>query len=234
AERTGAIRHLTEYVLNKALQQVSEWRADGLDVGVSVNVSSHDLTHLLPRRVSTLLAIWGVPSRALTLELTETAFVSDPQTAATIVEELKSMEVRVAIDDFGTGYSSLGYLKRLPVDEIKIDRSFVANMATDASDRMIVRSTIDLARNLQMGVVAEGIDSNELWDALAEMGCGRGQGYLIGMPCGPDELRAIAQTAPEVVRSSELAPLLKAVGSDPLQRSASPRTLREVPARRTK
>lgn len=191
AERTGAIRHLTEYVLNVALRQASEWRADGIELAVAVNISSHDLTNELPKRIATLLAIWGVPSHSLVLELTETAFMSDPVSSARIVEELKGMNVRLTIDDFGTGYSSLGYLKRLPVDEIKIDRSFVSHMASDSSDETIVRSTIDLARNMGLSVVGEGIDSRHVWEMLVAMGCNRGQGYLIGMPSNPEELQTV-------------------------------------------
>jgi diguanylate cyclase (GGDEF)-like protein len=182
AERTGSIGAVTEFVLSTALRQVSSWRRDGIDVGVSVNVSGQDLNATLPARIATLLAISGVPSTRLTLELTETAIVEDPEVAARIIQELKAMLVRVAIDDFGTGYSSLAYLKRLPVDEIKIDRSFVTNMPHDSADEMIVQSTIDLARNLKLSVVGEGIETPRIWKMLADMGCARGQGYLLGRP----------------------------------------------------
>ena len=189
AEHTGLIRPLTMHVLDAALAQVGDWRRSGLDLTVAVNLSVRNLLdRALPRDVAGLLERWDVPAGALVLELTESTIMADPDRARLVLEGLHELGVGLSIDDFGTGYSSLGKLKQLPVDEIKIDRSFVTNMALDRSDATIVRSTIDLARNLGLRVVAEGIEDDEVRALLAGLGCDLGQGYLFSRPLEGDAL----------------------------------------------
>ncbi|HEV3002718.1 MAG TPA: EAL domain-containing protein, partial [Solirubrobacteraceae bacterium] len=184
AEHTGLIRPLTLHVLDTALAQVRDWRDAGLrEMTVAVNVSMRSLLdRSLIADVEQLLAKWDVPAEALQLELTESTIMADPQRAREILDALHAVGVGLSIDDFGTGYSSLGKLRQLPVDEIKIDRSFVVGMAHDRSDATIVRSTIDLARNLGLRVVAEGVEHAHVRDELAALGCDLGQGYVFSRP----------------------------------------------------
>jgi diguanylate cyclase (GGDEF)-like protein len=197
AEQTGLIQPLTQWVLTTALTQCAEWIARGIHVGVSVNLSAHSLTdHSTLDMVQKALADSGVEPRWLTLELTETAIMTDAAKALVTLSELADMGVRLAMDDFGTGYSSLAYLKRLPVDEIKIDRSFVMDMAKDANDAVIVRSTIDLAHNMGLRVVAEGIETEEIWNMLTKLGCDQGQGFLMGRPVPPIDLERWLDESP--------------------------------------
>ncbi len=183
AEHTGLIVPLTQWVLNTALQQCREWQAAGLALGVAVNLSMRNLQDPgLLATITAALAATRLPPRYLTLELTETAFMADPDRALTVLTQLSEMGVSIAIDDFGTGYSSLGYLKRLPVHQIKIDKSFVLNMAAEKNDFTIVRSTIDLGHNLGLCVVAEGVEDHHTWNLLACLGCDGAQGYYISRP----------------------------------------------------
>jgi EAL domain-containing protein (putative c-di-GMP-specific phosphodiesterase class I) len=129
-----------------------------------------------------LLSRWGIPPARLVIEITESSLMADAARAMEVLSRLQEMGVGISIDDFGTGYSSLAYLKRLPVDELKIDKSFVANMARDENDAAIVRSTIGLAHDLGLTVVAEGIEDQATWDLLAELGCDVGQGYYVSRP----------------------------------------------------
>ncbi|HEX2086999.1 MAG TPA: EAL domain-containing protein [Solirubrobacteraceae bacterium] len=193
AEHTGLIRPLTMHVLGTALAQVAKWRRGGLDMTVAVNLSMRSLLdRSLIEDVERLLATWGVPAQALELELTESTIMADPQRAREILDALHGLGVGLSIDDFGTGYSSLGKLKSLPVDEIKIDRSFVVAMSHDRSDATIVRSTIDLARNLGLRVVAEGVEDRSACAELAALGCDLGQGYYFSRPLDGDALAAWA------------------------------------------
>jgi EAL domain-containing protein (putative c-di-GMP-specific phosphodiesterase class I) len=194
AEHTGLIRPLTLHVLEHALAQVGAWRRDhGLELSVAVNLSVRTLLDRdLPADVAGLLRKWGVPATALELELTESTIMADPARARVVLEALSALGVGLSIDDFGTGWSSLGNLRALPVDEIKIDRSFVAGMREDGSDATIVRSTIDLGRNLGLRVVAEGVEDEHVRQRLAELGCHLGQGYLFSPPLDGDELAAWA------------------------------------------
>jgi diguanylate cyclase len=183
AERTGLVRQITEYVLDEALRQLAEWRESGIDISVAVNLSARDLQDEdLPNRVARRLAQWGVPGRMLCLEVTETGVMEDTARAVEVLGRLRDLHVSLAIDDYGTGYSSLTYLTRLPVHEIKIDKSFIQNMLEDESDQIVVRSTIDLARSLGFHVVAEGVENAEQWRLLSSLGCRYVQGYLIGRP----------------------------------------------------
>src|SRR6185369_5044704 len=140
--------------------------------------------------IARALAVSGVPASRLVLEITETSVMSDAVYAMQVLNRLSSMGLTLAIDDFGTGYSSLSYLKRLPVDEVKIDKSFVLNMQEDENDAVIVRSIIDLARNLGLRVVAEGVETMATWSALRDMGCDVAQGYVISRPLPADQLGA--------------------------------------------
>jgi diguanylate cyclase (GGDEF)-like protein len=195
AERTGLIKPLTRYVLAAALAQCDAWNADGLELHVAVNLTIPDLLDLeLPDRIAALLADTRVRPEQLELEITESTILADPTRVRLVLDRLNEMGLRLAIDDFGTGYSSLAYLKSLPVQTIKIDRSFVMGMCVNASDTTIVRSTIDLARNLGLDVVAEGVESQEIWDALRAQGCSLAQGYFIGRPMPADQLAELLES----------------------------------------
>jgi diguanylate cyclase (GGDEF)-like protein len=197
AEQTGLIHSLTRYVLDEALRQCKQWRSMGFDFGVAVNLSARSLgSNELAKQVRGLLEQRELPADALTLELTESAIMSDPFRAVVVLSELRRMGVRLSIDDFGTGYSSLAYLKRLPVSEIKIDRSFVSNVAADEDDAAIVLSTIQLAQSLRLDVVAEGVETAATLDALASFGCRLVQGYYLTRPLPADELERWLRARP--------------------------------------
>ena len=183
AESTGLITSLTYWVLEDALRQLYAWRESGIEHPVSVNMSAHDLrdAHFL-ERVSDKLATWGAPAGMVEFELTESALMEDPATALEVLRGLKQLDVRLSIDDFGTGYSSLSYLRQLPVDAIKIDQSFVRGLVSDAGCAAIVRSTIDLAHNLHLNVIAEGVEDETTFEALNELGCDVAQGFCIARP----------------------------------------------------
>ena len=183
AEHTGLIRPLTTWVLNEAVRQVALWNSAGMRLNVAVNLSVRSLMDGgLPDEVATALESQSLDATALVLEITESTIMADPNRAIAILTRLSDHGVSLAIDDFGTGYSSLAYLKRLPVDEVKVDRSFVMNMATDNDDAVIVRSTVDLARNLGLRVVAEGVEDAASWDHLRGLGCDAVQGYYLAKP----------------------------------------------------
>jgi EAL domain-containing protein (putative c-di-GMP-specific phosphodiesterase class I) len=189
AERTGLIEQLTRQVLNLALSQCSKWQEQGLDVSVAVNLSVRNLMDgRLPQQVQSLLEKWNVPPRKLELEITESSMMEDPERAKEILVALSSMGVRLTIDDFGTGHSSLAYLKRLPVSTIKIDKSFVQNMSSDENDFVIVQSTIDLAHNLGLEVIAEGVENEKTWTQLRQLGCDVGQGFWRGRPIRGEDI----------------------------------------------
>jgi len=188
AEESGLIHPLTEWVLQQALTQVEIWNKSGLKVGVAVNLSVFNLQnpHLITM-IHFLLDIKSIESEQLILEVTESAMMENPELAKSVLAGLHNMGIKIAIDDFGTGYSSLAYLKNLPVNELKIDRSFIMNIDNDRSDRAIVKSTIDLAHNLGLTVVAEGVETQEGWDVLAEMKCDLIQGYFLSKPLPASE-----------------------------------------------
>jgi diguanylate cyclase (GGDEF)-like protein len=178
AEHTGLIVPLTHYVLDHALRQMGTWRANGLDIGVAVNLSARTLIEReLPDQIEAMCRRWDVPTNRVVLEITESMVVADPARALPILARLHELGVEISVDDFGTGYSSMDYLKRLPVREIKIDRSFVMPLVTDARDAAIVRCTIDLARSLGLRVVAEGVETPDVRARLTAMGCDQGQGF---------------------------------------------------------
>jgi len=200
AERTGLIKQLSRYVIARAVRQCGEWRASGLDLQVAVNLTIPDLLDLeLPDHIEALLTEAAVRPDQLELEITESTILADPFRVRQVLTRLNELGLRLAIDDFGTGYSSLAYLRRLPVHTIKVDRSFVEGMCENASDATIVRSTIDLGRNLGLEVVAEGVATQETWDVLRTLHCTFAQGYLISRPVPPAELGAVLEergTAP--------------------------------------
>ncbi len=190
AEQTGIIRPLTERVLERALHQCGQWRSEGLEVTMSVNVSIRSLLeHDLPGMIGRALSLARVPASALALEITESRTVADLRRARVTLEELRAMGVMIAIDDFGTGFSSLSQLQQLPIDEIKIDRSFVAGMENDRGDAVLVRSIIELGRNLGMRVTAEGVESEGVQRRLSELGCDYAQGFHLGRPTEAEECR---------------------------------------------
>jgi EAL domain-containing protein (putative c-di-GMP-specific phosphodiesterase class I) len=183
AEQTGFVRAITQWVLAEAVRQCCEWRGAGLPAHVWVNISARDLLDPeLAERFGALIAARGCAGSWIGLEITESAILDDPGHALRNLERLAQLGCRMAIDDYGTGYSSLAYLKRLPVNELKIDRSFVMNMAADASDEVIVRSTIELAHNMGLEVVAEGVEDEATLRRLRDMGCDMVQGYHLSKP----------------------------------------------------
>jgi diguanylate cyclase (GGDEF)-like protein len=186
-EQTGLIGPLTRHVLERSIAQCATWRTDGKDLSVAVNLSVRNLMDPdLPTQISTLLDIYGLPANALQLEITESMIMSDPERALAIVGRLSELGVRLSVDDFGTGYSSLANLKRLPIDELKIDRSFVSPMMQDESDLIIVRSTINLGHDLGLKVIAEGVEDELTLKRLATLGCDLAQGYHLSRPLTPD------------------------------------------------
>ncbi|GAA1192360.1 cyclic Di-GMP phosphodiesterase RmdB [Streptomyces hebeiensis] len=191
AESSGLMPHLTEYVLETALAQVARWRAQQLMVPVAVNVSPRDVhTPGFAGAVAARLARHGVPAGSLQLEITEHVLLEDPQRAADTLAGLTGHGVKMSLDDFGTGYSSLVHLRRLPVSELKIDRSFVARLAVDTEDAEIVRCTVDLAHSLGLLVVAEGVEDDETWERLRALGCDAVQGWLVAAAMPPNETTA--------------------------------------------
>jgi diguanylate cyclase (GGDEF)-like protein len=191
AESAGLIRPLTSFVLTSAVKNQRELRVLGYDLDVAVNLSVRSVLDVnLPNQIAQVLSDYGVPSSSLTLEITEGSVMADPTRTIGILGRLAQLGVSISVDDFGTGYSSLSYLKRLPANEVKIDRSFVAGMLTNDSDRAIVRSTVDLARNLGLRAVAEGVEDKATWDALCDLGCDFAQGYYVSPPLPVADLRA--------------------------------------------
>jgi EAL domain-containing protein (putative c-di-GMP-specific phosphodiesterase class I) len=189
AESTALIHPLTTFVLETALRQQREWYERGYDLSIAVNLSARSLLDVsFPEQVSALLAKHGVAPSRLMLEITESILMTDPARALRVLHGLDALGVRISIDDFGTGYSSLARLKDLPVHELKIDRAFVTSMQTVHSDAVIVRSTIDLARNLGLAVVAEGVEDRSVLDELGDLGCDAAQGYYLSRPVPAPDL----------------------------------------------
>jgi diguanylate cyclase (GGDEF)-like protein len=182
-ERTDVMELLTQRVLCETVSQIAEWQREGLQVTVAVNLSASSLRDReLPAMIAGLLHAHRVEAQSLQLEITESAVMGDPLCAMHILTDLHHMGIRTSIDDFGTGHSSLGYLKRLPVSQIKIDRSFVMEMLADQNDHLIVRTIVDLGHNLDLEVVAEGVENQTTLESLQAMGCDRVQGYYVSRP----------------------------------------------------
>jgi len=189
AERTALIKPLTDWVLDCALSQCREWQDNGYPIHVAVNLPTQSLLEpFLPQRVSRTLEKWQLDPRVLKLEITESGIMADPPHVLAILHLLRTLGVRLSLDDFGTGYSSLIHMRNLPVDEIKIDKSFIMGMKHNESDAAIVRSIISLAHSLGHEVVAEGVDDEETFRMLSELGCDLAQGYYLTPPLPPDEL----------------------------------------------
>jgi diguanylate cyclase (GGDEF)-like protein/PAS domain S-box-containing protein len=189
AEKSGTIKSLTQWVLRNAMEQSMQWSNLGYDIDVSVNLSARDFQDPeMLQLIEDLVANSALDPSHLILELTESAVMTDTKRAYDSLSELDKIGIKLSIDDFGTGYSSLDYLKRLPVDELKIDRSFVIDMTTNKNDAAIVRSTIDLAHNLGLNVVAEGVEDQSAVDLLKEMKCDAMQGYFTSRPLPAEEI----------------------------------------------
>ena len=176
-------------MLDNALAQARAWRDAGLDLTMAVNLAAPNIADAtLPDAVAALLERHGLPGDRLECEISEHTVMADPRRAMAILERLRGLGVRLSLDDFGTGHSSLTYLKRLPLDEVKIDRSFVMGMTDDDNDAAIVRTTIDLARNLGLEVVAEGVEGADVLHRLRSLRCDEAQGFHLSRPLPPDAL----------------------------------------------
>jgi EAL domain-containing protein (putative c-di-GMP-specific phosphodiesterase class I) len=193
AEQSGLIGSLTHYVLERAIAECTRWRRSGRDLSVAVNLSVRDLMDLdLPGQVSSVLTAHDLRPDALHVEITESMIMSDPDRALDTVTRLRDLGVQISVDDFGTGYSSLSNLKRLPINQLKIDRSFISSLPHDESDLIIVGSTVNLGHDLGLGVVAEGVEDEITLKRLAHLGCDLAQGYYFGRPLPSSEFLVLA------------------------------------------
>ena len=209
AEQTGLIKPLTLWVLNAALSGLDAWQQEGYDFGVAVNLSVKSLQDpQLPETVGQLLQSWRQRPELLTFEITESALMADPETALEVLARIAEIGCRLSLDDFGTGYSSLAYLQKLPINELKIDSSFVVAMTRDDNAAVIVRSVVKLAKGLGLSVVAEGVESEEAFTRLRALGCDHVQGFLFGPSMGPDDFRDWLRTSPWS-RASRTRPALE-------------------------
>ena len=197
AERTGLIKPLTLWVFNTALRQCHDFQKTGMEISISINLSTRNLQDpALPDQIGEKVKACGLAPGMLEFEITESAIMDDPEHALEVISHLKGLGVKFAIDDFGTGYSSLGYLRKLPVDVIKIDRSFVKDMTENKDNAAIVRSTIDLAHDLGLWVIAEGVEDKETYDQLTAMGCDAAQGYYMCKPIPEEALATWLRESP--------------------------------------
>ncbi len=205
AEQMGLIGQITDFVLTEACSQAAQWRRDGLGIGLAINISGRDLSDRnLVRNITSHLGANELPASSLTLEITETEVMADISEASDVLGQLADLGVRIAVDDYGTGYSSLAYLHRLPANELKLDRSFVANVAADQSNSIIVRSSIAMAHSLGLTVVAEGAEDEVTCAILADAGCDAVQGYYFSPPLGRDDLLRWLATHPRLRFSREV------------------------------
>jgi predicted signal transduction protein with EAL and GGDEF domain len=187
AEQAGLMRRLALRVLERSLSDLRDWRDQGLDLTVAVNLSVSNLQDIaLPDQVAMLLDAFSVPADALVLEITEDVLMADAARSQQVMAGLRRLGVRLSVDDYGTGYSSLAYLRALPVDELKLDRSFVTHLTTDDRSAAIVRSTLQLSRDLGMTMVVEGVEDAAALAALRDWGCDTAQGYHIARPMPAD------------------------------------------------
>jgi diguanylate cyclase (GGDEF)-like protein len=192
AENTGLISPLTAWVFNTALRQQASFHRAGMELNISVNFSARNLVEPeLPEFVDQALRTWNVPPGKITIEITESAMIEDEKRALNTLAKLKDVGVKLSIDDFGTGYASMTYLRKLPVDEIKIDVSFVRTMMMVKEDERIVRSIIALGHNFDLEVVAEGVECKETLERLIDLGCDRAQGYYLGIPVPEEEFKKV-------------------------------------------
>ena len=183
AESTGLLGPLTHWVLSRAIEDAAHWHRGGLPLSVAVNVSPRSLIEGdLPAAIVCLLAKCGLPSRLLEVEVTETAIMTDPAGSSNVLRQLRAIGIPISIDDFGSGYTSLGYLKTLPIDALKIDRSLISDLTADDKGLAVTQSIIDLGHRLGLTVLAEGVETEETWRLLESLGCDEGQGYLLARP----------------------------------------------------
>ena len=195
AEQSGQIHDLTAHILQRVASDARRWHEQGVDAGVAINLSAMDLTWpALTRHIAETFHDWHHDLERVTLEVTESALMEDPEEAMATLNRLRALGVTLSVDDFGTGYSSLSQLRKLPVQELKIDKSFVLKLDSEPQDQLIVRSTIDMAHGLGLKVVAEGIENLEAWQLLQHWGCNLGQGFFLSRPVSPEDL-------PETARS---------------------------------
>jgi diguanylate cyclase (GGDEF)-like protein len=188
-EESGLMRAMTRVVLEMAVDQAADWQSQGRELTIAVNLSASSLVDAdLPEEIFAMLSARGVPTRALQLEITEEFLMADRDRARTILSRLRDSGIQISIDDFGTGYSSLSYLRDLPVDELKLDRSFIFPMADDARAAALVASTIALAHSLNLRMVAEGVETEVAYQELARLGCDQAQGFFICRPVPAAEL----------------------------------------------
>jgi diguanylate cyclase (GGDEF)-like protein len=202
AEHAGLSRPLTRRMLMLALEQVAGWRGAGHELYVAINATVADLLDAnFPDEIAAALDLHGVPPSALVVEVTESSILADPDRIELVLAGLRAVGVGLALDDFGTGYSSLAHLRTLTVDQVKIDRSFVRTMCAERADAAIVQATVGLAHQLGLRVVAEGVEDEQTWQALAELGCERVQGYVLGRPMAPAEFQRLIGPARAAVEA---------------------------------
>lgn len=195
AEQSGHINLVSDWVINRATDIVAQWRSAGIEVKLGINLSAYDLRDKsLPTRFLQKLDSRGLKPSDIMLEITESAIMDNPEGAIAVMQELRDSGIHLAIDDFGTGYSSLEYLRRLPVNEVKIDRSFVSDIATSQDSQVIAKAAIDLAKGLGLKVTAEGVEDEATLEYLASIGCDTAQGYFIGRPMGLDDFSEFLHT----------------------------------------
>jgi diguanylate cyclase len=208
AEETELVQPLARWVLNQGLRQLRTWVDMGIEIGLAVNLSAWNLHDPdFPDMTADLLGTWGVDPARLKLEITESSIME--QSSIATVTRLSALGVALSIDDFGTGYSSLAYLKRLPVNEIKIDKSFITAMMGDSASVSIVRSIIELGHNMGLRVVAEGVENQEPWDTLVTLGCDLAQGYYL---CPPTAAADLTRWFRESAWGPHFAPVRESAG----------------------
>jgi EAL domain-containing protein (putative c-di-GMP-specific phosphodiesterase class I) len=193
--------------LERSIAECAAWRKDGREMSVAVNLSVRNLLDRdLPKEIARLLSAYGLPPEALQLEITESMIMSDPERALATVSRLSGLGARLSVDDFGTGYSSLANLRKMPINELKIDRSFVSPMMHNESDLIIVRSTINLGHDLGLNVIAEGVEDNPTLEQLAVLGCDLAQGYHVSKPMPAEAFNAwLTETTPHVADNAKVA-----------------------------
>jgi predicted signal transduction protein with EAL and GGDEF domain len=208
AEQSGHINLLSDWVIDRAINIVSDWRSRGIDTILAINLSAHDLKdETLPTRYIKKLTSNKLKPADIMLEITESAIMDNPEGAIAVMQTFRELGVHLAIDDFGTGYSSLEYLRRLPVHEVKIDRSFISDIATSEDSRVIARAAIDLAKGLGLKVTAEGVEDEPTLDILSELGCDTAQGYFIAKPMKVTEFSEFLTTSQFGVAETNIAQL---------------------------
>ena len=211
AEQMGLIPQITDFVLNEGFAQLARWREAGITIGLAVNVSGREFADIsLVHRVEACLRQYDIPAHLVTLEVTETEIMADLGAATKVLYELSARGIKLGIDDYGTGYSSLQYLHKLPVNELKIDRSFVTNLPNEASNRIIVRSSIQMAHSLGLYVIAEGAEDELTCAMLAEAECDFIQGYYLSKPQKAEDLQEWILGGAKL----EFAPVIEIPGSE--------------------